>query len=155
MSGINPEELVKQLKQLCHPKKTILMKENDNTPKFSSDEIISLNRNFSHSLLKIEYIHKFILKIKNKKQESEEKSQRRILETDIKRSRMHQIDAAIIKLMKQHKTLGEKDIILNILKTVVIFRVEPVMIKKSLERLIDKEYLECIYKGKKLYTYIP
>ena len=128
--------------------------------KFRDFGINSLNSNFclnfqKYFLLEISFIPKKVLRKKEDSEDEKEKDNLSLIEKDIKLSRMHQVDATIVRLMKEYKTLLENDIVTAAFKMVTQFRVNAKMIKESIKRLVEKEYLGVSRYNKKLYIYKP
>ena len=55
--------------------------------------------------------------------------------------RQHQIDAAIVRIMKARKSLGHSLLISELFHQLK-FPIKPADLKKRIESLIDREYLE-------------
>ena len=74
----------------------------------------------------------------------------------IYRLRRHQMDAAIVRIMKAFKTLKHPDLVTKVVKQVRgRFTPKPMDIKKRIANLIDLEYLERDKNNRSLYHYIP
>jgi len=94
----------------------------------------SLNKSFQHKNTKI--------KIPNisSKREEDAKEEAKALES-VGRDRMHQIDAACIRIMKSRKTMKHQDLMAEIMSQIK-FKAESSDIKKRIESLIEREYME-------------
>jgi cullin 1 len=68
--------------------------------------------------------------------------------------RGHTIDASIVRIMKSRKTLTHSVLVTEVIKQLVLFKPEPKLIKKKIESLIDREYLERDEKDASGNTYI-
>lgn len=151
-SGLPEAELTKQLKQLCNPKMRIINKEALKSPKFTPDEKLEVNKDFKASLIKLNFIPKPVLKRKDPNEKSEVQNQ---VEEEIKMERQLVLDAMIVRIMKARKKERHTELLTQVLKEVSLFKPQPQMIKQSIERLIEKEYLERDDNDRQVYIYIP
>jgi len=67
--------------------------------------------------------------------------------------RQYQIDAAIVRIMKTRKTLSHS-LLVSELYSQLKFPVKAVDLKKRIESLIDREYLEREEKNSQMYHYL-
>jgi cullin-4 len=67
--------------------------------------------------------------------------------------RLHLIDAAIVRIMKSRKTLGHRDLVGEVLNQLK-FPAAGVDIKKRIESLIEREYLERTEGDRSRYNYL-
>lgn len=69
--------------------------------------------------------------------------------------RRHAIEAAIVRVMKQHKTLEHQMLIMEVSKLCnPVFKPEPRAIKNRIEELINREYLEREEGSTSVYKYL-
>jgi cullin-4 len=71
----------------------------------------------------------------------------------VMQDRQHQIDAAIVRIMKTRKTLGHK-LLINELVSQLRFPVIGTDIKRRIESLIEREYLERDDSDPQVYNYL-
>jgi cullin 1 len=64
------------------------------------------------------------------------------------------IEAAIVRIMKTRKQMKHQDLIGEVLKQLQFFRPQPKSVKRCIERLIDREYLERDENQSNLYRYL-
>ncbi|CAI2384531.1 unnamed protein product [Moneuplotes crassus] len=150
---LDKKKIIKQLKQLCNPKKKLLIKENEKAPLFPDSELIKLNLEFSHPLLKVNYIPKIVLKSYNDGDE-ETKEAVKILRQDTEKSKIRQMDAAIVAIMKRNKKLKEQDLIEEVFKGIK-FNCDVKFVRRSLARLKQDEYVITPHDSKDTYVYVP
>jgi len=81
-------------------------------------------------------------------QEEQENTQERVLQ-----DRHYQIDAAIVRIMKTRKTLTH-NLLISELYTQLSFPVKPADLKKRIESLIERDYLERDKENNNLYHYV-
>ncbi|CAO3632702.1 unnamed protein product [Mucor fragilis] len=69
--------------------------------------------------------------------------------------RKHQIEASVVRIMKDRKTMEHNLLISEVTKQLSSrFMPSPVMIKKRIEALIDREYLERSAEDRRAYHYL-
>ena len=64
------------------------------------------------------------------------------------------IDAAIVRIMKARKTLSHSQLVAEVLAQLAFFRPEGKVVKKQIEALIDREYLERDSENPNTYKYL-
>lgn len=119
----------------------VLVKSSKGKEILDSDEF-EVNVSFTHKLAKIK-----IPNISSKKLE-EEKESKKALES-VNRDRLHQIDAACIRVMKSRKTMTHQDLMSEIMAQIK-FKATSTDIKKRIESLIERDYME---RGDERSTY--
>lgn len=87
------------------------------------------------------------------------KSQKQIEDSDLKSKveddRKHMIEAIIVKVMKSRRRLSHNDLITEATKLLKTkFNPDPLVIKKRIEGLIEREYLERDKEDRKFYKYL-
>lgn len=152
LSGIPEQELVKQLKHLCNPKMKLIAKDNPKVPKFNPDEGLKVNSTFKSNLIKLNFIPKPILKRRDPNTKTEVQNQ---VEEEIKAERQMVLDAMIVRIMKARKKERHTELLTEVMKQVSLFKPQPQMIKQSIERLIEKDYLQRDDNDRQVYIYIP
>jgi len=69
--------------------------------------------------------------------------------------RKHQIEAAVVRIMKSRKTMEHSNLISEVTKQLHSrFMPNPMIIKKRIESLIEREYLERSKTDRKVYHYL-
>ena len=61
---------------------------------------------------------------------------------DVENERGHFIDALVIRIMKHRKIMDYTSLIEEVIKLAILFKPHVILIKRSIEQLIEKEYLK-------------
>ena len=109
----------------------------------TDDSLLGINKNFTHKLVKLKV---------NQIQERETKEESENTNSSVFVERQYQIDAAIVRIMKTRKKL-DHGLLLDELFRQLRFSVKSTDIKKRIESLIEREYLERESDGKS-YSYL-
>ena len=103
-----------------------------------------VNKDFTHQLYHIK-INQIQLKETNEEQKATEER--------VFQDRQYQIDAAIVRIMKMRKTLSHT-LLLTELYNQLKFPVKPPDLKKRIESLIDRDYMERDKDNSQQYNYV-
>jgi len=144
-TGIADIDLKPALLSLAHPKSKVLLKR-PNGPKLEPNHKLRLNFKFNHPQSRI---HVPLLKLaKQQKQESAE------TQSQVELQRKHQVDAAIVRIMKARKQLNHQVLISDVRSQLQArFDAQPHLIKQRIECLISLEYLERDPDNRTTYLY--
>uniref|UniRef100_A0A6M2DJ61 Cullin-4B n=1 Tax=Xenopsylla cheopis TaxID=163159 RepID=A0A6M2DJ61_XENCH len=100
-----------------------------------------------------EFVNKlFRIKI-NQIQMKETNEEQKTTEERVYQDRQYQIDAAIVRIMKMRKTLGH-NLLISELYDQLKFPVKPADLKKRIESLIDRDYMERDKDNPNQYNYV-
>jgi len=72
----------------------------------------------------------------------------------VQEERTNTIEAAIVRIMKARKTLGHQQLIAEVLQQLALFSPTTLSIKRRIEALIDREYLERDKDSTSTYNYL-
>jgi len=73
----------------------------------------------------------------------------------VEEDRRHLVEAALVRIMKARKTLHHNELIAEVTRQLVVrFNPTPLFIKKRIESLIDREYIERSTSDHRVYSYI-
>lgn len=142
-TGIEDSELRRTLQSLACGKARVLTK----TPKSKDVEDgdkFSCNDDFKHKLFRIK-----INQIQMKETVEEQASTTERVFQD----RQYQIDAAIVRIMKMRKTLSH-NLLMSEVYNQLKFPVKPADLKKRIESLIDRDYMERDKENSNQYNYV-
>uniref|UniRef100_W5NDR0 Cullin-4B n=1 Tax=Lepisosteus oculatus TaxID=7918 RepID=W5NDR0_LEPOC len=142
-TGIEDSELRRTLQSLACGKARVLTK----TPKSKDVEDgdkFTCNDDFRHKLFRIK-----INQIQMKETVEEQASTTERVFQD----RQYQIDAAIVRIMKMRKTLSHNLLVSEVYNQLK-FPVKPADLKKRIESLIDRDYMERDKENPNQYNYV-
>ncbi|XP_023656319.1 cullin-4B isoform X2 [Paramormyrops kingsleyae] len=142
-TGIEDSELRRTLQSLACGKARVLSK----TPKSKDVEDgdkFTCNDDFKHKLFRIK-----INQIQMKETVEEQASTTERVFQD----RQYQIDAAIVRIMKMRKTLSHNLLVSEVYNQLK-FPVKPADLKKRIESLIDRDYMERDKENPNQYNYV-
>ncbi|KAH7313419.1 Cullin family-domain-containing protein [Stachybotrys elegans] len=141
-TGLQGDDLVRTLQSLACGKIRVLVKH----PKgrdVNKTDTFTYNKGFSDL--------KYRIKI-NQIQLKETKEENKATYERIAQDRRFETQAAIVRIMKSRKTMGHSDLVAEVINlTKKRGSVEPAEIKKEIESLIEKDYLE---REGNAYTYL-
>jgi cullin 3 len=73
----------------------------------------------------------------------------------VEEDRRHLVEASIVRIMKARKTMAHNDLISEVMKQLSVrFAPSPGFIKKRVESLIEREYLERSESDHRVYNYL-
>eukprot|EP01122_Echinamoeba_exundans_P003081 TRINITY_DN1322_c0_g1_i3.p1 TRINITY_DN1322_c0_g1~~TRINITY_DN1322_c0_g1_i3.p1 ORF type:complete len:767 (-),score=234.76 TRINITY_DN1322_c0_g1_i3:63-2363(-) len=112
----------------------------------TEDSVFLFNDKFRSKLYRVK-----ILQVVQKETEPEREGTQKKIDED----RKHMIEAAIVRVMKARKSMEHSALIAEVTKQLAgRFRPNPVMIKKRIESLIERDYLERSAQSQKTYNYL-
>eukprot|EP00698_Gefionella_okellyi_P002956 TRINITY_DN12798_c0_g1_i1.p1 TRINITY_DN12798_c0_g1~~TRINITY_DN12798_c0_g1_i1.p1 ORF type:complete len:751 (-),score=174.57 TRINITY_DN12798_c0_g1_i1:20-2224(-) len=141
-TGIPDPELTRHLLSLCSPKLPILQKLGSRP---TDDCVISYNMDFQVKLFRV--------KVPLLREERD--LQAPPVPADVLNDRRMVIDAAIVRIMKARKRLEHANLVAEVFKQLQSrFHPEPIDIKRRIENLIEREYLERAQDDRRVYQYL-
>ena len=126
--------------KLCNPKTGIITKENAKKPTFLDDEKLSLNTKYVNGNIRCNFIP-----VQTAKQLTEGGGSIRSvteLDAEVAKNRAMVIDATVVRIMKARKVYTNNDLMSDTIKQIQLFKAQPPVIKKRIESLIERDYLE-------------
>ena len=142
-TGIEDKELRRTLQSLACGKFRVLSKE-PKGKEVEDEDVFRYNEDFNDKLYRIK-----INQIQMKETEEENKK----TNDEILQDRQYQIDAAIVRIMKTRKQLSHKLLISEVIAQLK-FPLRAVDLKKRIESLIDREYLQREATDPNVYNYL-
>eukprot|EP00484_Ammonia_sp_Unknown_P001425 CAMPEP_0197020740 /NCGR_PEP_ID=MMETSP1384-20130603/1612_1 /TAXON_ID=29189 /ORGANISM="Ammonia sp." /LENGTH=764 /DNA_ID=CAMNT_0042448425 /DNA_START=104 /DNA_END=2398 /DNA_ORIENTATION=+ len=143
LTGIPREDLQTAVLSMAHPKVKV-MRKSPNTKELADDHKFQINPNYSNPRAKIPIPTLALATKKNV----------HTVDPAIFVLRRHQMDAAIVRIMKARKTLKHQELVTEVIKQLIArFKPKGTDIKKRIASLIDLEYLERDENERDLYHY--
>ena len=146
-SLIAEAELKRVLQSLaCVKGKNVLLKE-PMSREICAGDVFSVNDNFTSKLYKI--------KIGTVAAQRESETERGETRERVEEDRKPQIEAAIVRVMKARRVLGHNEVVAEVTRQLSSrFNPAPALIKKRIESLIEREYIERDAQDRTLYRYV-
>ncbi|CAO3648248.1 unnamed protein product [Cunninghamella echinulata] len=145
-TNIPMNDLNRTLQSLSCVKYKILLK-SEKGRDIQPGERFTVNTGFTANLARI--------KIQSLASKVESDAERKNTKDKVDEERLHQIEAAIVRIMKDRKSMEHNLLIAEVTKQLSPrFLPSPVMTKKRIEALIDREYLERNPEDRRSYRYL-
>ncbi|XP_028894290.2 cullin-4A [Zeugodacus cucurbitae] len=142
-TNIEDGELRRTLQSLACGRARVITK----TPKgreVENKDLFQYNNEFTNKLFRIKI---------NQIQMKETTEEQKATEERVFQDRQYQIDAAIVRIMKMRKTLSH-NLLIGELFNQLTFPVKPADLKKRIESLIDRDYMERDKDNQNQYNYV-
>ncbi|KAK4490712.1 hypothetical protein RD792_001412 [Penstemon davidsonii] len=144
---IPPSDLKRCLQSLACVKGKNVLRKDPMSKDIAEDDAFYFNDKFTTKLYRV----KIGTVVAQKESEPEKQETRQRVEED----RKPQIEAAIVRIMKSRRVLDHNNIVTEVTKQLQSrFLPNPVVIKKRIESLIEREFLERDKTDRKLYRYL-
>ncbi|XP_041483439.1 cullin-3-like [Lytechinus pictus] len=147
-TDIPSKDLIRALQSLAlgKPTQRILVKE-PKGKEIENPHIFSVNDAFTSKLFRV--------KIQTVAAKGESEPERKETRTRVDEDRKHEIEAAIVRIMKSRKKMQHNVLVAEVTEQLKSrFLPSPVVIKKRIESLIEREYLARAPEDRKVYTYV-
>lgn len=145
---IPEKDLLRALMSLAMGKQSqrILIK-SPKTKEIEPDHIFTVNDSFTSKLVRV--------KIQAITCRGESEPERKETRSKVDEDRKHEIEAAIVRIMKARKQMSHSNLVSEVTEQLrTRFMPSPVIIKKRIEALIEREYLARTDTDRKTYTYV-
>lgn len=136
---VDEDSLKRALHSFACGKVKLLAKVPDNT-RIDALDVFSINESFSDKMRKLR-VPIATLEAKQDKNRVED-------------DRGHAIEAAVVRIMKARKTQGHAQLVSEVINQLQFFKPNPKDIKKRIEGLIEREYLERADAAQATYNYL-
>lgn len=147
-TDIPERDLIRALQSLAMGKATqrVLIKQ-PRTKEIEPSHLFSVNDSFTSKLHRV--------KIQTVAAKGESEPERRETRNKVDEDRKHEIEAAIVRIMKARKRMSHNILVAEVTELLKSrFLPSPVIIKKRIEGLIEREYLARTPEDRKVYTYV-
>lgn len=149
---ISDKNFSESILKLCNPKSKIISKERPKVPKLDDpNEKLRINMDFQSNLIK----QKLIPMPAMNKLTSDQENNINKVDQEIQKERAMIIDAVCVRIMKSRKVETHQELVNAIVRQITMFNAQPNMIKKRIESLIEREYLERDKDQRNKYIYKP
>jgi cullin 3 len=139
-------DLKRNLLALCANPTVRILKKEPAVKKFLETDTFTFNDDFKSKLFRVKLLP-------STQKDSEPAREATIVKID--EDRKHMIEAAIVRVMKSRKSMQHAQLVAEVSKQLSSrFRPTPVDIKKRVESLIEREYLERSQADRKVYNYL-
>jgi DNA-binding MarR family transcriptional regulator len=146
ITGIPRNDIANHLLSLVHPKVAVLSKKPGGNS-LEDDHMFRVNPQYQSQLLKVS-VPLLPPKLAANKDENE-------LDAGPALQRRHQMDAAVVRIMKARKTMKHAQLVGEVMQQLSArFKAKPPDIKKRIEALIEQDYLERDAKDRGVYNYL-
>ncbi|RPB29123.1 Cullin-domain-containing protein [Terfezia boudieri ATCC MYA-4762] len=147
ITSIPENDLIRNLQSLAVAPKNRLLKKEPMSKDVRPTDRFYYNENFQSKYLRI--------KIGVVANRAETEKERRETGNKVDETRAHQIEAAVVRIMKQRKQAVHGDLMLEVINLLSNrFKPDPAMIKKRIESLMEREYLERVDGERQTYRYL-
>lgn len=136
-------DLHRTLQSLALHKYVKLITKEPKTREVADEDVFTYNSGFSHKMYRI-----VVTQISPKEQHEEET----VVEQRVFEDRQHEVDAAIVRIMKAKKTLSHNQLLAEVFSA-ISFPAAAADVKRRVESLIEREYLERD-SGASTYSYL-
>lgn len=142
-TNVNPVELKRTLQSLACGKTRVVFKIPRGKEVDENDHFY-LNKDFTDKLFRVKI---------NQIQMKETIEEQKATEESVFHDRQFQIDAAIVRIMKQNKILGHNELISQLYNAFDL-PIKAIDFKKRIEQLIEREYIERDKENGNMYKYV-
>lgn len=148
ITSIPEEDLIRNLQSLAVAPKTRLLKKSPMSKDVKPTDVFSVNEGFSSKQIRFRVGLVAANKAENDKEKKDTKE-------SVEKDRGHQIEAAIVRIMKQRKTFNHQRLVIEVVEQMKS-RFSPDMgsVKKRIESLIEREYLRRVEGSRDTYEYL-
>jgi len=146
-TDIPPVDLNRSLQSMALVKGRNVLRKEPMSKEISDTDMFHFNETFKSKFLKVK-----IGTVAAQKESDPEKHETR---QKVDEDRKPQIEAAIVRIMKARRVLDHNNVITEVTKQLTTrFLPNPAMIKKRIESLIEREFLERDRTDRRLYRYL-
>lgn len=146
LSGIPDLELRRHLQSIAVAPRLRLLTKIPMTKDVNDDDIFQLNHKFKSPSSKVK-----VLTVSSTKKSEDIQE----IDVNITEGRKHEVNAAVVRIMKSRRSIGHTDLVGEIIKQLSSrFVPATVLIKRQVEELIEKEYMKRDEEDRGVYHYV-
>ena len=157
IDGVNCQDIIefkRHLLSLCTSKVKILIKKSKGKGILSDDEF-TFNVNFTSKFKRLKVPLISIKEISGDKEGDYNNSGTSALPVAVEEDRRHSVEASIVRVMKTRKALTHNELIAEVTRQLQArFTPSPVFIKKRIESLIERDYIDRDKGDQRMYKYL-
>lgn len=151
-TNIPDAELRRHLISLCTPKHRILKKASRGKAIASDDDSFTYNKDYTSKFKKVKIP---LVSMKETQLPENKHSNKTEVPKIVEEDRRHLVEAALVRIMKARKSLNHNCLVAEVSRQLSVrFVPTPQFIKKRIESLIEREYLERDSNDRRLYIYM-
>ncbi|EPX74980.1 Cullin 3 [Schizosaccharomyces octosporus yFS286] len=144
---LEPGDLKRNLQSLACAKYKVLLKDPKGRDINAGDRFL-FNENFTSNMARLKISTIAQVRV-------EDDSERKRTMEKVDESRKHQADACLVRVMKDRKTLEHNQLVAEVTRQLSSrFQPNPLMIKRRIEALIEREYLQRSADNGRVYEYL-
>jgi cullin 3 len=148
ITSISGSELIRNLQALAVAPKTRILLKKPMSRDVRPTDVFSFNEDFSSKFMRIR-----IGVVATNRAETDK--ERKETEEKVDEYRALKIEAAVVRIMKQRKTLGHTELMSEVLSQLSgRFTPDMGMIKKRIESLMERDYMERVAGERQSYRYL-
>jgi len=141
-TGLPEDDLRRALQSLCLGKYRLLRKIPETPDTIATTDMFAVNENFSDRARRLRV-------------QLPPVDDRRVVQGEVAKDRKHALEAAIVRIMKARKKLDHSTLIMEVVQqSQRTFQPDVRQIKRCIEGLIEREYLERDEENPQIYKYI-
>mmetsp|Transcript_2777 Transcript_2777/g.6446 ORF Transcript_2777/g.6446 Transcript_2777/m.6446 type:complete len:722 (+) Transcript_2777:364-2529(+) len=140
---IPERDLRRHLLSLAHPKVKVLRK-SPNNKTLAPDHMFAWNYDYTSNLYRVKIP---LLNVKSETKESK-------VPPSVIEERKNRVEVVIVRVMKTRKVLDHNSLMSEVMKQSLRFAVKPIFIKKRIEDLIEREFIERDKTNRGVYHYV-
>lgn len=155
LTGIPEPDLKRHLQSIAVAPRLRLLIKTPMSKEVNENDLFELNEKFKSPSMKIKVLTVSASSSGGKSKKSLNSDELEEIETAITDGRKHEVNAAIVRILKSRQSIMHRDLIVEVVKQLQSrFIPSNVLIKQQLEDLIDKEYLKRDDDNRNLFHYI-
>lgn len=157
MTQIPDSELRRHLISLCTPKNRILKKGSKGRGITCDSDTFTFNVDYTSKLkrVRIPLVKEISLATAADTNETAPAARQVTIPVAVEEDRRHMVEAAIVRIMKARRRSEHNELIAEVTKQLQVrFNPTPQFIKKRIESLIEREYLERAENEHRIYQYV-